>query len=139
MRWGSYIFVHMKKGWLHKIVQPFLRGYVFLGIPISIPKEIALKESATSQIILLFILKVMIQNPSENYQIWEQGYLLFAFNSLVSFYFSCTKTVSLVKGSSSYFMCILEGGPHYVMQWQEQVHGKLCIGKLKCTSPPLLL
>ena len=64
---GSYIFVHMKKGWLHKIVQPFLRGHVFLCIRISIPKEIALKESATSQIILLFILKVMIQNPSENY------------------------------------------------------------------------
>ena len=25
-------------------------------------------------------------------------------------------------------------GAHYVVQWQEQAHGKLCIGKLKCTN-----
>ena len=36
----------------------------------------------------------------------------------------------MVEGGSSYFMCRLEGGLHYVMQWQEQAHGKLCIGKL---------
>ena len=52
------------------------------------------------------------------------------------FYLSCIKTVSVVEGGSSYFMCRLEGGPHYVMQWQEQAHEKLCIVKLNYTSPP---
>ena len=42
----------------------------------------------------------------------------------------------MVEGRSSYFMCRFEGGPHYVMQWKEQAHGKLCIGTLTCTSPP---
>ena len=58
-------FCRPENGGLYKIVQPFLRDHVFLCIPISIPKETALKESATSQI--LFIVKVMIQNLSENY------------------------------------------------------------------------
>ena len=45
MWWGSYVFVHLKMGGggggggLHKIVQPFLTGHVFLCIPISVRKE----------------------------------------------------------------------------------------------------
>ena len=40
---------------LHKIVQPFLRGHVFLCIPISVPQKRnnILKESTTSQILSL--------------------------------------------------------------------------------------
>ena len=39
MRWGSYLFVHLKMGGLHKIVQPFLKGHAFLCIPISVPQK----------------------------------------------------------------------------------------------------
>ena len=36
MGWGSYLFVHPpKNGGLYKILQLFLRGHVFLCIPIS--------------------------------------------------------------------------------------------------------
>ena len=64
------------------------------------------------------------------------GLLAICFKYFGKFYLSCIKTVSVVEGGSSYFTCTLEGGTHYVMQWQEQAHGKLCIGKLKCPSPP---
>ena len=32
-------FVHLKMGGLHEIVQPFLRGHVFLCFPISVPQK----------------------------------------------------------------------------------------------------
>ena len=42
----------------------------------------------------------------------------------------------MVEGGSSYFTCRLEGGPYYVMQWQEQAHGKLCMyRKIKMHHP----
>ena len=51
-------FCAPENGGLHKIVQPFLRGHVFLCISISVPqKETTLKELKTSQI--LFIIKMM--------------------------------------------------------------------------------
>ena len=54
--WGVIPFCAPEgDGGLHKIVQPFLRGHVFLCIPISVPQKRnnILKESTTSQILSL--------------------------------------------------------------------------------------
>ena len=51
---GVIHFCAPENGELHKIVQPFLRGHVFLCILISVPqKETTLTELKTSQILLL--------------------------------------------------------------------------------------
>ena len=54
---GVIPFSAPKNGGLHNILQPFLRGHVFLFIPISsYKKETTLKESTSP---ILFIIKII--------------------------------------------------------------------------------
>ena len=79
---GVIPFCAPENGGLYKIVQPFLRGHVFLCIPISIPQKRNKTEGINNKSNIIYY-----QNDdsdhSDNYQIWEEGYLLFALNSSV--------------------------------------------------------
>ena len=79
---GVIPFCAPENGGLHKIVQPFLTSHVFLCIPISIPQKRNKTEGINNKSNIIYY-----QNDdsdhSDNYQIWEEGYLLFALNSSV--------------------------------------------------------
>ena len=79
---GVIPFCAPENGRLYKIVQPFLRSHVFLCIPISIPQKRNKTEGINNKSNIIYY-----QNDdsdhSDNYQIWEEGYLLFALNSSV--------------------------------------------------------
>lgn len=87
MWWGSYLFLHLKMGACIKLSYHFWGAMYFCAFQFLFQKNRNNTEGINykSVAILLFYHQNDGSDHSDNDQIWEEGYSLFALNSLASF------------------------------------------------------